>query len=151
MQLKNVTHIDNVRLSDAGDAVILLDQSLLPNETRYLMLSGRDELFEAIRSLRVRGAPAIGIFAAYAVYVLSARSRAADFGAFYDEFTDNKNYLDSSRPTAVNLKKALDRMDGVVLAGQGRPLPEIVEAMKQEALRIHQEDMDMCLAIPSMA
>ncbi len=147
MQLKNVTHIDNVRLSGGADAVVIIDQSLLPNETKYLTLSGREELYEAIYSLRVRGAPAIGIFAAYAVYVLSRQTKETDFDGFYREFTCNSDYLDASRPTAVNLRKALDRMDGVVRAGAGHPIPRILEAMKAEALGIHQEDIDMCRAI----
>ena len=63
MDLKQITHADNVRLSDDGHAVRILDQSRLPNETVYLELSSPEELYEAIASLRVRGAPAIGIFA----------------------------------------------------------------------------------------
>ncbi len=147
MQLRNVTHIDNVRLNDSADAVVLIDQSLLPGETKYLTLSGRDELYEAIYLLRVRGAPAIGIFAAYAIYVLSTQTRQNNFEGFYKEFTDNCDYLDASRPTAVNLKKALDRMDETVRAYKDKSIPEILEAMKSEALCIHQEDMDMCRAI----
>ena len=147
MPLENVTHIDNVRLSDGKDAVVLLDQSLLPNETLYLTLSGREELYEAIYSLRVRGAPAIGIFAAYAIYVLSRQTSQTEFAGFYKEFSANKDYLDSSRPTAVNLRKALDRMDNIIRANKALPLPAVLEAMKAEALKIHREDMDMCLAI----
>ena len=71
MELKQVTHIDNVRLSDDGRAVRILDQSLLPNETTYLELQTPEELYKAIATLRVRGAPAIGIFAGYALYVLA--------------------------------------------------------------------------------
>ena len=73
MDLKQITHADNVRLSDDGRAVRILDQSRLPNETVYLELSSPEELYEAIASLRVRGAPAIGIFAGYALYVLALR------------------------------------------------------------------------------
>ena len=119
----------------------------MPNETIYLTLKSREELFEAISALRVRGAPAIGIFAAYAVFVLSCRTKAASFDEFYAEFSENAAYLDSSRPTAVNLRKALDRMDGVVKKCSGLPIPRILEAMKAEALAIHREDMDMCLRI----
>jgi methylthioribose-1-phosphate isomerase len=147
MGIESVTHIDNVRLSDDSRAVVIIDQSLLPNETKYLSLRGSEELFEAIFKLRVRGAPAIGIFAAYAVYVLSKQTTATTYDAFYREFSENKAYLDSSRPTAVNLRKALDRMDEAVKSHAGRPIPQILEAMKAEALLIHQEDMDMCLAI----
>ncbi len=147
MSMESVTHIDNVRLSGDGTAVVIIDQSLLPNETKYLSLRGREELFEAIYKLRVRGAPAIGIFAAYAIFVLSSQTNTTAFDAFYQEFTKNIEYLDSSRPTAVNLKKALDRMDAVVKSSSEKPIPTILEAMKAEALAIHREDMAMCLAI----
>ena len=146
MGIENVTHIDNIRLSDDG-AVVILDQSLLPTETKYLTLRSRQALFEAISTLRVRGAPAIGIFAAYAVYVLSNQTKVASFDAFYTEFSENADYLDASRPTAVNLRKALDRMDRVVKKSSGQPIPQILEAMRAEALAIHREDMDMCLRI----
>jgi methylthioribose-1-phosphate isomerase len=147
MSIKNVTHIDNIRLSDDGSAVVLIDQSMLPNETVYLTLNKPEELFEAIVQLRVRGAPAIGIFAAYAIFVLSLQTKEKSFESFYVEFLKNKNYLDSSRPTAVNLRKALDRMDETIKKYQIKPIPEILEHMKSEALKIHQEDMEMCLAI----
>lgn len=146
MGIENVTHIDNIRLSD-DNAVVILDQSLLPNETKYLTLKSREALFEAISALRVRGAPAIGIFAAYAVFVLSSQTKAASFDEFYAEFSENADYLDSSRPTAVNLRRALDRMDSVVKKCSGLPVPRILEAMKAEAMAIHREDMDMCLRI----
>ena len=57
MELKRITHAENVRLSDSGRAVRILDQSRLPNETVYLELSQAEDLYEAIASLRVRGAP----------------------------------------------------------------------------------------------
>ena len=69
-------HTDNVCLTQDGRAVRILDQSRLPNETVYLELSQAEDLYEAIHSLRVRGAPAIGIFAAYAMYVLASQSKA---------------------------------------------------------------------------
>ncbi len=143
----NIAKIYNMRLADDGSAVVILDQSRLPGETVYLTLSGREELFEAIRSLRVRGAPAIGIFAAYAIYILSAQTKKTDYDGFYAEFLDNKAYLDAARPTAVNLRAMLDRMDAVVHRHAGRPVPEILEALKNEALAIHREDIDMCRAI----
>ncbi|UOO37117.1 S-methyl-5-thioribose-1-phosphate isomerase [Oscillospiraceae bacterium CM] len=138
---------DNVRFSDDGMSVVILDQSLLPNETKYLTLSDREELFEAIAQLRVRGAPAIGIFAAFAVSVLATRSKAADDASFYQEFTENKAYLESSRPTAVNLRHALDRMDAVVHKNAGLPIPALCNALYHEALAIQNEDIAMCRAI----
>jgi len=138
---------ENVHLSEDGAAVEILDQTRLPNEEVTLTLRNREELFEAIASLRVRGAPAIGIFAAYAIYILSNQTKCRDYESFCREFRANKDYLDSSRPTAVNLRKALDRMEGVVLAGRDKPVEDIVAGLRREALAIHQEDIEMCLAI----
>ncbi|MDR0838251.1 MAG: S-methyl-5-thioribose-1-phosphate isomerase [Oscillospiraceae bacterium] len=137
----------NIRLEEGSPAVTILDQTLLPNRTEHLTLSGARELHEAIYSLRVRGAPAIGIFAAYAIYVLSARSAETEFEPFYAEFLENKAYLDSSRPTAVNLKKQLDRMDALALKLRALPIPEILRELRGEAFAIHREDIAMCKAI----
>lgn len=147
MNLERVTHIDNVRLSDDGTSVVIIDQSLLPNDTVYLTLSEREKLYEAIYTLRVRGAPAIGIFAAYAVYVLSIKTKCTDFDSFYTEFKKNSGYLFSSRPTAVNLGTMLTRMENIVLSNRSKNIPDILADMKAEAFKIHQEDMDMCRAI----
>ena len=114
MDLKQITHADNVRLSDDGRAVRILDQSRLPNETVYLELSSPEALYEAIASLRVRGAPAIGIFAGYALYVLALQSRETQVGPFVAECRKHRDYLNASRPTAVNLRWALERMEGAV-------------------------------------
>ena len=77
---------NNVRLSENGDAVVILDQTRLPRETRYLTLNTLDELYDAIYTLKVRGAPAIGIFAAYSMYVLSRQISADTFDRFYAAF-----------------------------------------------------------------
>ena len=110
MELKRITHAENVRLSDSGRAVRILDQSRLPNETVYLELSQAEDLYEAIASLRVRGAPAIGIFAGYALYVLALQSQETQYGPFLEACRRNRDYLNSSRPTAVNLRHMLDRV-----------------------------------------
>ena len=149
MKLQQITHIDNVRLSDDGRAVRILDQSLLPNETVYLELSRAEDLYEAIASLRVRGAPAIGIFAGYALYVLALQIETEDLGEFLDACRKNRDYLNSSRPTAVNLKHALDRVLGVAdaMPCEYNHVSYLLKAMKREALAIHQEDIAMCTAI----
>lgn len=138
---------DNIRLSDDSSAVVIIDQSLLPGRVEYLTLKSAGEFWEAIRSLRVRGAPAIGIFAAYAVYVLSRQSGADDFDGFYRHFRQHSDYLASSRPTAVNLSKMLSRMDAAVMSNKGKSIPELLNVMKAEAQGIHAEDISMCRAI----
>ena len=147
MELKQVTHIDNVRLSDDGRAVRILDQSLLPNETIYLELQTPEELYEAIATLRVRGAPAIGIFAGYALYVLALQTKATSYADFLAECQKNRDYLNSSRPTAVNLRHMLDRVLAVVQSMPCADIAAIQDAMGQMAKAIHEEDIAMCTAI----
>ena len=147
MELKQVTHIDNVRLSDDGRAVRILDQSLLPNETIYLELQTPETLYEAIATLRVRGAPAIGIFAGYALYVLALQTKATSYADFLAECQKNRDYLNSSRPTAVNLRHMLDRVLAVVQSMPCADIPAIQAAMGQMAKAIHEEDIAMCTAI----
>lgn len=147
MELKQVTHIDNVRLSDDGRAVRILDQSLLPNETIYLELQTPEELYEAIATLRVRGAPAIGIFAGYALYVLALQTKETSYADFLAECQKNRDYLNSSRPTAVNLRHMLDRVLAVVQSMPCADIPAIQAAMGQMARAIHEEDIAMCTAI----
>lgn len=147
MELKQVTHIDNVRLSDDGRAVRILDQSLLPNETIYLELQTPEELYEAIATLRVRGAPAIGIFAGYALYVLALQTKATSYADFLAECQKNRDYLNSSRPTAVNLRHMLDRVLAVVQSIPCADISAIQDAMGQMAKAIHEEDIAMCTAI----
>ena len=137
----------NVRLSDDGTSVVVLDQTLLPNETEYISLNSAEALFEAIYALRVRGAPAIGIFAAYALYVLASQIKTESYEHFRAEVKRYSAYLDSSRPTAVNLGAQLQRMERLVEQQAGQRIPQILEAMREEADKIYDDDVKMCRAI----
>ena len=139
--------LENVKLSPDGGSVVILDQTLLPNEERYITLSTPEECWEAIHSLRVRGAPAIGIFAGYAVYVLARQYAHLEGAAFQEKFREWKDYLNSSRPTAVNLDWALTRMEAVVLSMEGECTADILAALERECRAIHAEDMEMCRKI----
>ena len=108
--------VDHVRLSRDGKSLIILDQSRLPNHSEYIVLASAEAMYEAIKSLRVRGAPAIGIFAGFAMYVLAQRMDSNCRAGFDKEFYEKSAYLNSSRPTAVNLSWALKRMEGVLRA-----------------------------------
>nr|PZN69655.1 MAG: S-methyl-5-thioribose-1-phosphate isomerase [Bacillota bacterium] len=143
--------IETVKLDDAGGALVIVDQTLIPNETRYLRLTKPEEIWEAIRSLRVRGAPAIGIAAAFGAYLGVKGSTATDFESFYSEFQKVKEYLASSRPTAVNLFWALDRMEKCLLRNRERTIPEIKEALRAEAEAIKEEDIRANRAIGEYA
>jgi len=144
--MKN-SEIINIRLGGDGESVVILDQTLLPNEERYIELNSAEALFEAIYALRVRGAPAIGIFAAYALYVLARQVKTESYEEFVKGVMDNSAYLDSSRPTAVNLGTQLRRMEKLVKSCVGQKIPQILEAMRVEADKIYNEDVEMCRAI----
>ncbi|MDE6259809.1 MAG: S-methyl-5-thioribose-1-phosphate isomerase [Oscillospiraceae bacterium] len=146
-QLQQVTHIDNVRLGDDGKSVVIIDQTQLPNRTVYLTLRTPEEMYDAIKLLQVRGAPAIGICAGYSIYALACQWDLTNTAAFAARFHEQKEYLNSSRPTAVNLSWALERMEGVVKANANRTVPELLELLGRECRAIHEEDIAMCRAI----
>ena len=104
----------NVRLGEGDRSVVLLDQSQLPNRVEYHTVTQFQDMVEAIQSLRVRGAPAIGIFAGYCLYVLARQlmEQGLSGPAFLDELDRQGKVLVSSRPTAVNLAWAVGRPDG---------------------------------------
>ena len=131
--LKDVTHIDNVKLNEDGTAVVIIDQTQLPGKTEYLTLGTAKDLYDAIFELKVRGAPAIGICAAYGIYVLARQIETEDYDTFYEQFKKDKDYLDSSRPTAVNLSWALNRMEKVVISNQDKPVEEIKALLLAES------------------
>ena len=145
--MKEVTHAVNVRLGDDLRSVFALDQTLLPNETKYLTLTRREDMWEAIYALRVRGAPCIGIFAAYAVSALARSIEQPDFDGFYAELKALCEYLNSSRPTAVNLGHMLRRMERTALENRALERPALLDRLTAEARAIHEEDMAMCLRI----
>lgn len=138
---------ENVHLTPAEDALEIIDQTLLPGEKKLIRLKSRDELYEAIFSLRVRGAPAIGIFAGYALYVLAKSIPAPDFSHFYAALQKEAEYLEQSRPTAVNLSWALKRMLRTARLHHDEPRPQLLDALRQEAIRIQKEDIQMNLKI----
>ncbi|MBO4918906.1 MAG: S-methyl-5-thioribose-1-phosphate isomerase [Erysipelotrichaceae bacterium] len=146
-EMESVGITDNIRLSDDGNSIVIIDQTRLPGTLEYKNITNLEGAYQAIKKLEVRGAPAIGIFAGYTMYVLSRKDSSLDFDAFYRNFTANREYLNSSRPTAVNLSWALKRMDQVVCDNRDRPVEKIVQLLKEEAIRIHNEDIEMCLKI----
>lgn len=136
--------IDTVRLSEAGDALVIIDQTLLPNEVRYLRLRETEDICEAIRMLRVRGAPAIGVAAAFGAYLAV---RFAPDEQLEGSFLAACDALAASRPTAVNLFWALDRMRRAYAAVRGGEPGEIRRALRREAQAIMDEDIEISRSI----
>lgn len=142
----------NVNFDLGGTCVRVLDQTRLPNEEVYLHLSTPEECYDAIARLCVRGAPAIGIFAAFAIAQIARNESPSyeDDAAFFVRIRQVSEYLASSRPTAVNLRWALRRMEGVMDACEGRGREDTLAALQAEALAIQAEDASICERISEL-
>src|SRR5215471_11717797 len=126
----------------------LIDQTLLPEMLEYRDCRTVEEVWEAIKVLRVRGAPAIGVAAAFGVVVGMQKRRDDSREAFVDRLREVTDYLCTSRPTAVNLFWAVDRVKRSV-AGRLDELTVLAlfDRLWREALTIELEDRRMCRAI----
>ena len=136
-----------VRLKEDKSALDIIDQTLLPGTIKRIQVSTKEEIWEAIKKLRVRGAPAIGAAAAYGIALLASGITADRYDMFYAEFKELKDYLASSRPTAVNLFWALNRMEGTVTDNQDKDVAEIKALLFQEADAIREEDIQISRGI----
>lgn len=125
----------------------LLDQTKLPNEIVYLELHTVEEAWNAIKLLQVRGAPAIGMTAAYGLYLGLRDSKAPDRDSFDQESQEKASYLASSRPTAVNLVWALDRLNKKLSTNSNLSVAEAKQVLLDEALLIQEEDEQVCRKI----
>jgi methylthioribose-1-phosphate isomerase len=124
-----------------GDRLLLLDQRRLPTDEVYVEYREWEEVAEAIRSLAVRGAPAIGVAAAFGVALAGLASKAATFDDLQADLEVALQGLAATRPTAVNLFWALDRMRRRILEQAARPVPEIRASLVAEAEAILEEDV----------
>lgn len=134
-----------------GDAATgslrLIDQTLLPVEVRELDCTTMEIVWDAIKTLKVRGAPAIGVAAAYGVVIGCQSVRQSETAAFEQRLSHVLKYLAGSRPTAVNLFWALDRMRRTAAAQVALKSSDLLDRLLEEARRIEHEDREMCLAI----
>ena len=135
--------LDVVRLSEDDEYVIILDQTKLPNKQKYLYLNEEEECWKAIKLLQVRGAPAIGVFAAYAAYVIARKMSHLPKEKFTEEYHRMSEYLNSSRPTAVNLSWALRRMEDTVNENKEKTVEEILQLLSEECRKIDEENEEM--------
>lgn len=131
------------------DELFILDQTLLPGERQYIPIKTAQAVWQAIYQLKVRGAPAIGVAAAYGLYVASKNIEENDADKFCDKVYEMSAYLAGARPTAVNLTWALERMEGALNRARtaGAPPQALRQALKEEALAIHREDRQVCFSI----
>ena len=130
-----------------NNKVRIIDQSKLPGKLVYLDLSNLRQLWRAIRRLKLRGAPAIGIAAAFGVVLGMRNSRARTFAQFKRELKDVFGYLKKARPTAINLFWALERMEKVAQEHCRESIPALKKLLLKEAQKIIREDKDICRRI----
>ncbi|HMT09149.1 MAG TPA: S-methyl-5-thioribose-1-phosphate isomerase [Pyrinomonadaceae bacterium] len=131
-----------VKWSDEG--VLMLDQRLLPTETVWLTLKTYDEVAAGIKDMVTRGAPAIGVSAAYGLALAAKNFVGTTVEDLQDEIEFASDVLAKTRPTAVNLFWAIDRMNATFqkAKSEGKSVSEIKEILKTDALAIHDEDIE---------
>ncbi len=134
---------DSAHLSEDQKKVVIIDQTRLPNEEVFLEITELEDMYRAIKSLAVRGAPMIGIFAAYGMYVRALSKAGLEKETFFREMFEEGQYLVSSRPTAVNLSWAVRKMLAELGLHEMEPVAEIVEALRLRSIAIHMENSEM--------
>lgn len=175
---RELLDIPTVELDEDKNVMRIIDQTLLPGETKVIELKTAQEIWDAIYLLKVRGAPAIGVAAGYGIYILACEiadeitsgvstvsEQVADANAapeqvaegFYAQYKEKSDYLNSARPTAVNLSWALKRMDGVcrqvldeAAGSKSDPttmMKAVTDRLRAEARTIHTEDIETCRKI----
>lgn len=127
----------------ADGKLSLIDQTLLPNETVYKDYDTVEGIWTAIQTMIVRGAPAIGVTAAYGMVISANLAPEGSYEAFFAQYKKDAEYLATSRPTAVNLFWALDRMVAKAESLKHLPVASIKQELEREAIAIHKEDEDI--------
>ena len=131
------------------DAIVMVDQRKLPGQELYLRCRTAQEVARAIRTMVIRGAPAIGVAAAMGIALGMRKSTAKGTRQFAVDFQKTCDMMASTRPTAVNLFWAIDRMKAVFAdaAQAGQSADEIADRLEKEARTIHDEDVAACRAM----
>ncbi len=124
--------------------VVLIDQTKLPEKVIFFECSTVKQVWQAIKTLQVRGAPAIGAAAAWGMALGIGKKNETNFLAFEKNLNQLFDYLASSRPTAVNLVWALERMRNIALQNKAKPVAQIKKIMFKEAQNISAEDKQSC-------
>ena len=132
-----------------GENIVMVDQRKLPVSETYVTCRSVNDVAKAIKTMVIRGAPAIGVSAAMGVALGAARSKASGTKQFTTEFQRNCELLASTRPTAVNLFWAIERMKEAFAEGAlaGESVAQLTGRLRAAADRIHDDDVDSCRAI----
>jgi methylthioribose-1-phosphate isomerase len=125
------------------DCVRMIDQRKLPARVSWFTCRGYRDVIRGIREMVIRGAPAIGVAAGMGLALAGRSIRTKDHDAFRRRFTEAADEMAAARPTAVNLRWAVDRMRRVVEEGAGRSVEEVQRALREESERILAEDIEI--------
>ena len=147
MNDRSILTFETVSLDEDEPSLLILDQTELPGNASILHLTDIKDIRQAIYTLQVRGAPAIGIAAAFGLYIAAMNTEADNYAAFSQKLHEAKEYLNSARPTAVNLSWALNRMEKVITDNPNMSIPELKELLRLEAIAIKSEDTETCRRI----
>ena len=146
-QMRSILDYETVAYDESRNALVIIDQTKLPGNIELVSLTTAQEIWDAIYLLKVRGAPAIGVAAAIGLAVLACQDGTKDVQEFRTNLERHKEYLNSSRPTAVNLSWALNRMMQLCYSYEGDSVQALQEKLVQEALKMKQEDIAVCRKI----
>src|SRR5881296_34996 len=124
------------------EGVVMLDQRRLPEQETYLTLTSAEAVADAIRDMAIRGAPAIGVAAAMGIAITFIRAGEIPVSGRPDQFERAARLLAATRPTAVNLFWAIDRMRRCFVSHQHEPSDRLADSLKKEALAILREDLE---------
>lgn len=141
----NKTNYTSIRWT--GSMIEIIDQTKLPEEELYISLQNAEEVWDAISKLKVRGAPAIGIAGSYGFYLGIKDSPESDHSAFLLHAEKVAHYLNSSRPTAVNLNWALQLLLTEIRKQPDKNPADLKNIVLNRAIEIHNEDRQLCQAI----
>lgn len=123
--------------------VKIIDQTALPDKVRFIYCSSKESIWHVIRDMKIRGAPALGVAAAFGVYLGIRKSEKK----LFKDLEKTIRYLAGSRPTARNLFWALERMKKTACRAEGKPIPKVKKILLQEALNVLREDRVICRKI----
>lgn len=146
-KIRSILDYETVDYDAENNALVIIDQTKLPGNIELISLTTAQEIWDAIYLLKVRGAPAIGVAAAIGLAVLARQIETEDVQEFRKTLEHYREYLNSSRPTAVNLSWALNRMTQLCDEYEWDSVQVLQGKLLQEALKMKQEDIAVCRKI----
>ncbi|MCL5674328.1 MAG: S-methyl-5-thioribose-1-phosphate isomerase [Candidatus Omnitrophica bacterium] len=126
------------------DYLEIIDQTLLPLDEKYIKIKTIEAVWEAIRGLHIRGAPAIGVASAFGLVLAAKKYKGKNKDKFFSIFEDNISYMKTARPTAYNLFYGLARLKKSAYENYRKSIPELQDIIEKEAEKMFDEDMESC-------